>query len=446
MRVLLAALLISGCVTSRPDAPEPTPLAGTEWRAASAPDATLAFGTDGRVSGSTGCNRFSGPYTTGPDGALEVGPLGVTKRMCPPEQMEQERVMLQILDTVARAALEDGQLVLSNATGDRFPFEPDDSDGSMVQIAGSVSYLPRIALPSDAVVTVTLLNVSVADAPSRTLAEQTIPAAGRQVPIPFALEVEPGVLEERRRYTVRAQIHDGAGRLLWTTDTAHPVSTDGATDLELRVIQVGSLEDEALRFAQHWTLTQIDLDGRGLTPDPGAFTLEAATDGTYTGRADCNRYNGSYQTHADGSLDLEFGPMTVAACLPNSVDGAFLDALRRVERFAVSADGRLALRGENVALVFERSAETGSMPPQPTGRDLEFTCDGFRFRIRTGPGEIALWLPERFEGRDGGTYRVLGQVRAASGAKYQDGPVVVWTRGDQATLEVDGETWACRAG
>ena len=31
----------------------------------------------------------------------------------------------------------------------------------------------------------------------------------------------------------------------------------------------------------------------------------------------------------------------------------------------------------------------------------------------TGPGEIALWLPARF----GSRYLVLGQVRAASGAK-----------------------------
>ena len=56
------------------------------------------------------------------------------------------------------------------------------------------------------------------------------------------------------------------------------------------------------------------------------------------------------------------------------------------------------------------------------------------------PGEIAVWLPDRFEGREGGTYRVLGQVRSASGAKYQDGPVTVWTKGtDYALLEVDGE-------
>ncbi|MEP0546961.1 MAG: MliC family protein [Rhodothermales bacterium] len=89
------------------------------------------------------------------------------------------------------------------------------------------------------------------------------------------------------------------------------------------------------------------------------------------------------------------------------------------------------------------------MPPQETLRDYTYRCDSpdgpFTFRIRTGPGEIAIWLPERFEGPRG-TYRVLGQVRAASGVKYQDGPVTVWTKGlDEALLEVDGEEFlSCR--
>jgi membrane-bound inhibitor of C-type lysozyme len=82
------------------------------------------------------------------------------------------------------------------------------------------------------------------------------------------------------------------------------------------------------------------------------------------------------------------------------------------------------------------------MPPQQTLRDYTYECDApggsFAFRIRTGPGEIALWLPERFEGREGGTYRVLGQVRAASGVKYEDGPITVWTHQDTARLRIDG--------
>ncbi len=77
------------------------------------------------------------------------------------------------------------------------------------------------------------------------------------------------------------------------------------------------------------------------------------------------------------------------------------------------------------------------MPPQETGRTLVYACEAFRFTIRTGPGEIALWLPEEL----GDRYLVLGQVRAASGAKYEGDDVMVWTHQDEAMLYVDGEAF-----
>lgn len=61
-----------------------------------------------------------------------------------------------------------------------------------------------------------------------------------------------------------------------------------------------------------------------------------------------------------------------------------------------------------------------------------FECnDNYGFIARTGPGEIALWLEDR--------YQVLGQVRSASGSKYEDGTTVFWSKGAVATLTVDGE-------
>lgn len=57
---------------------------------------------------------------------------------------------------------------------------------------------------------------------------------------------------------------------------------------------------------------------------------------------------------------------------------------------------------------------------------------GFSVVTRTGAGEIAVWLPLQF----GRPYLVLGQVPAASGAKYAADGVVFWTHGDEALLEV----------
>jgi uncharacterized lipoprotein YbaY/membrane-bound inhibitor of C-type lysozyme/heat shock protein HslJ len=329
-------------------------------------------------------------------------------------------------------------------------------------LSGTVTYLPRIALPPDAEVTVRLLDVSLADAPSTPLAEATIALAGRQVPVPFALTYAPDQIEPRRRYVVRAEIRDGAGALRWATDTAIPVLTQGgpSDDVEVRVVQVAAdaprgphdreADPSVALVGPTWRLVRVETGTEHLKPDADrTYTLTFDAEGRYTGQEDCNRYGGAFTTGAGDALDLAPGPVTLAACLPTDAAVDLAGRLANVERYAV-IDGRLTLRGSNLALVFERAGgDTGGMSPQPTGQTLTYACDAggdaFEFTLRTGPGEIALWLPERFEGRAGGTYHVLGQVRAASGAKYQDGPVTVWTRGDEALLEVDGQTFdACR--
>lgn len=70
----------------------------------------------------------------------------------------------------------------------------------------------------------------------------------------------------------------------------------------------------------------------------------------------------------------------------------------------------------------------GGMTPQPTGKTLVYECGDYEFVVRTGPGEAALYLPD--------DYRVLGQVRTASGTRYEDGDVMFWSKGNQAMLDV----------
>ena len=323
-----------------------------------------------------------------------------------------------------------------------------------VTVSGTVTYLPRIALPPDAVVTVRVLDVSLADAPSPTLAVSTTVTGGRQVPIPFSLDVERGQIEPRRRYAVRAEIRGADGALLWTTDTTVLVLTNGApsSGVELRLVQVAASEPvggAGALVGPTWRLARVEAAG-GVTValDAGApYTLAFGDDGRYSGQIDCNRTGGTFEAATDGALRLGQSLSTLAACAPPSASGDVLRVLGGVDRYDVAGD-RLTLSGDAGALVYERE---GGMRPQEAGRDTAYTCpspDGpFTFRVRTGPGEVAVWLPERFEGREGGTYRVLGQVAAASGTRYQDGPVTVWTRGqDEALIEVDGETFtSCRA-
>ena len=79
-----ASLLLGACGSS-----SSATLPGTAWTVtdiagratvATAPP-TIIFGTDGTVSGTTGCNQYNGTYTTDGD-KLTVGPLATTRMAC----------------------------------------------------------------------------------------------------------------------------------------------------------------------------------------------------------------------------------------------------------------------------------------------------------------------------------------------------------------------------
>ncbi|KAF1020686.1 MAG: putative lipoprotein YbaY [Pseudomonas sp.] len=98
---------------------------------------------------------------------------------------------------------------------------------------GEVFYLQRIALPPAATLSVTLSDVSLADAPSVTLAEQKGPVKG-QVPLPFHLSYDPAQLKPGHSYAVSARI-ELDGKLLFITTERHSVQLNGQDKQPLRI-------------------------------------------------------------------------------------------------------------------------------------------------------------------------------------------------------------------
>lgn len=113
-------------------------------------------------------------------------------------------------------------------------------------ITGQVVYRQRIALAPDAIVEVSLQDVSRADAPAVTLGSQTIETQGAQVPIPFAVEYDLSQIDPAGLYALRATIKEG-GELTWSSTTIIPVITRGApTDqIEILVQPVNAAQGKA---------------------------------------------------------------------------------------------------------------------------------------------------------------------------------------------------------
>ena len=107
------------------------------------------------------------------------------------------------------------------------------------EISGTVSYRERIALPENAVVTVTLEDISLADAPSTVIATQEFTTDGKQVPFAFELSYDNNKIKANHRYNMRATIHVD-GKLRFTTDTIKSVITDveNTQQADLRLVGV----------------------------------------------------------------------------------------------------------------------------------------------------------------------------------------------------------------
>lgn len=109
---------------------QPQELAGTSWQVTAYNDGrsavvsllsgttvTADFGTDGKVSGTGGCNRFTGGFTLDGTG-IAIGPLAGTRMACaePAGVMEQEAAFMKALESAATFVLEGESLTLRDAS------------------------------------------------------------------------------------------------------------------------------------------------------------------------------------------------------------------------------------------------------------------------------------------------------------------------------------------
>lgn len=129
--MLFAVAMFLGCGVKSPPPPPPPPapdpkpvsLVGTEWLLEDLGGAgvvdrvqsTLAFLPEGRVGGSSGCNRMMGGVTIA-GSSMTFSKLGGTMMACPPAVMDQERKYLDALSR-AKSFRMDGAYLLIESEG-----------------------------------------------------------------------------------------------------------------------------------------------------------------------------------------------------------------------------------------------------------------------------------------------------------------------------------------
>lgn len=104
-------------------------------------------------------------------------------------------------------------------------------------VSGSIWIRQKVALPSDAVLTVTISDASQADAPSKVIAQKAVRTNGKQAPFSFVLPFNPADIQPNARILLSAAITIN-DKLTFITDTVKPVINQGGTKVDLTLVPV----------------------------------------------------------------------------------------------------------------------------------------------------------------------------------------------------------------
>lgn len=209
-------------------------------------------------------------------------------------------------------------------------------------------------LPVGALLTVTLSDVSRADAPAITLGQTQLEVSGPQERIPFALAYPGSAVQPQAVYAVQARVSVGE-RLLFTTTRHYPVDprTPAPVTLELDAV---SVPDVSLTDT-YWKL--LDVDGRHVEVTDVIREPQLVLngqDGRFAGSGGVNRLMGGY-TLQGGALSFSQVASTMMAGPPEAMrqEQAIVAALGKVRGFDVVGD-RLTLVDESGTTLLEAVA------------------------------------------------------------------------------------------
>ncbi|AGN87459.1 MULTISPECIES: YbaY family lipoprotein [Enterobacteriaceae] len=104
-------------------------------------------------------------------------------------------------------------------------------------VSGTVWIRQKVALPPNAVLTVTVSDASQADAPSKVLAQKAVRTEGKQSPFSFVLPFNPADIQPNARILLSAAITID-NKIVFITDTVKPVINQGGTKVDLTLVPV----------------------------------------------------------------------------------------------------------------------------------------------------------------------------------------------------------------
>lgn len=245
------------------------------------------------------------------------------------------------------------------------------------KIEGSVWYKERMMIPPDAVVTVSLEDVSRADAPSVTMASTEFKPQGGP-PYAFSLAYDADRILERNRYNLRAKIMRDNKLLFISTQAVPAFTNDAGTPVKILVSRVNATTNGATGSSDgtrsvdaaaapgpvkltetFWKL--VEVNGNAIKDDVGVRAREInivlnGEDKRAAGFAGCNNFSGSYDMNGS---DISFGALisTQMACLAGmDVEDSYLKMLQATAHFKLEG-GVLSFLNDSDEVILKFNAD-----------------------------------------------------------------------------------------
>lgn len=218
-----------------------------------------------------------------------------------------------------------------------------EGGGKKGTITGTVTLLQRVELPPDAELRVSLEDVSLQDAPAGLIAENRIPAGGKNLPLPYTLEYDAKLIEDSHAYSVRGEIFIGGERRFETTQS-YPVLTREATNqADIILMAIEARAPNRPLVGTHWVLTELAGRAIAKTPtgrEPHLVLLEE--DHRAVGTGGCNQMSGTYRVGDGDAITFSQLVATQRACSDGmDRDQALAEALEAAANYHIEGDRML---------------------------------------------------------------------------------------------------------
>jgi heat shock protein HslJ len=333
-------------------------------------DYTIEFSmVDGRVNIKADCNNAIGEFMT--DGqSLQIMIGGVTRAMCPPGSLSEEFLKelsevgsYQVQGTTLTLTMGNGAMTLTagQPAAQQLPSQPAApaslegptwnwiktaySSGSTTTAPDPAKYTLKFDQAAKRFIFVADCNNG---SGSYTVSGQnlTMHVEGMTRAIcPPPSDEYVRMLDQVASYKIEGStlylaLKMDAGSMTFTTGGAQPApgagsaatpSAPAGSNLQRLTSGVWKWQQSADSSGQTWT-----------SPNPANYTLQFNSNGTLAAQVDCNRSSGTYQAD-ETNLTITFGPTTLMACPPPTLDNVFRQQLSQVSSYFFDGDSLVLL-------------------------------------------------------------------------------------------------------